>query len=127
MALQKKRWSMGILDQGISGTKPITSNLRTDSYMGNEDKDIVKARNTMAEATRTWIREKADADYKPPQTSTAMGVRGSADSKLANPGKVDENLWDKAKKATEKEYGKDKWPVVTSIYEKMGGKFHKKK
>ena len=46
-----------------------------------------------------------------------------SDKKIANPGKVDEAKWSKAKKATEKEYGKDKWPVVTSIYEKMGGKF----
>ena len=42
--------------------------------------------------------------------------------KKMNPGHVDEALWEKAKKAVIKTYGKIKWPVVMSVYEKMGGK-----
>jgi len=90
------------------------TNLRKDDYM-NEDKEGQKG--SLSEATRTWIRERADSDFKPPQTSTAMGVRGSKDSKVANPGKVDENKWAKAEDLTKKEYGTDKgkWGVVSTI------------
>jgi hypothetical protein len=105
---------MGILSKGISATKPTTSNLRKDTVMANTEKS---KQGSLSEATRTWIREAADSDYKPPQTSTAMGIRGSTDSKVANPGKVDENKWAKAEDLTKKEYGTDKgkWGVVSTI------------
>jgi hypothetical protein len=75
-----------------------------------------------------WVRAKSEETYEPPKKSEVAGVRGDDGKKtLSNPGKVDETKWAKAEKATEKEYGSTKWPVVTSIYEKMGGKFHKKK
>lgn len=45
---------------------------------------------------------------------------------IQNPGDVDEALWEKAKKAVMKQYGKIKWAVVTSVYKKMGGTFKKK-
>ncbi len=117
---------MGILSKGISATKPITSNLRTDTYMANTEKS---KQGSLSEATRTWIREHADSDFKPPQTSTAMGIRGSADSKLSNPGKIDESKWAKAEDLTKKEYGTDegKWGVVSTIYKSLGGKFTKSK
>jgi hypothetical protein len=35
---------------------------------------------------------------------------------------VDEGLWEKAKKASQEQYGAIKWPVVQSIYQKAGGK-----
>lgn len=43
--------------------------------------------------------------------------------KFANPGNVDESKWRLAKHKCVKEYGYLKWPVVTDIYEKMGGTF----
>lgn len=48
---------------------------------------------------------------------------GSNSDKMMNPGNVDENLWEKAKKASIKEYGDIKWSVVTYLYKKMGGTF----
>ena len=45
--------------------------------------------------------------------------------KIVNPGKVDEALWTKAKEACQKEYGKLDYAIVTAIYKKMGGEFHK--
>lgn len=45
--------------------------------------------------------------------------------KIVNPGKVDEALWEKAKKAVQEEYGKLDYAIVTAIYKKMGGEFHK--
>lgn len=42
---------------------------------------------------------------------------------VQNPGKVDEELWGKAKEASQKSYGKIKWPFVTYMYEKLGGTF----
>ena len=47
-------------------------------------------------------------------------------SKVENPGDVDEEIWSKAKAAAEKEYGAGRWGAVSHIYEKMGGKFHRK-
>lgn len=41
-----------------------------------------------------------------------------------NPGKVDESLWSKAKEASMKAFGKEKWQFVTWFYKKQGGKFH---
>ena len=46
-----------------------------------------------------------------------------SDEKLENPGKVDEALWAKAKEASLKAFGKMKWPFVTWLYKKQGGKF----
>lgn len=40
-----------------------------------------------------------------------------------NPGNVDESLWAKAKAASQKAFGKDKWQFVTWWYKKQGGKF----
>lgn len=48
------------------------------------------------------------------------------EDKIQNPGDVDEELWSKAKEQVKKEYGEIKWPVVTEVYKKMGGHFHKK-
>ena len=45
------------------------------------------------------------------------------------PGVVDEDIWDRAKAAAAKTYdtGSDiYWPVVSSVYQKMGGTFHGK-
>jgi hypothetical protein len=44
--------------------------------------------------------------------------------KISNPGKVDEALWAKAKEASQKRFGKMKWPFVTYLYKKLGGTFH---
>ena len=41
---------------------------------------------------------------------------------IMNPGHVDENLWDKAKKISEESYGEKKWPFIMYMYEKLGGK-----
>ena len=46
--------------------------------------------------------------------------------KVANPGSVDEAKWEEAKKKCIKEYGEIKWPVVTTIYKDLHGKFHNK-
>jgi phage-related protein (TIGR01555 family) len=43
--------------------------------------------------------------------------------KLMNPGRVDEGLWAKAKEASQKAFGKVKWPFVTWWYKKQGGTF----
>lgn len=40
-----------------------------------------------------------------------------------NPGNVDEALWAKAKDASVKAFGKEKWQFVTWWYKKQGGKF----
>lgn len=40
-----------------------------------------------------------------------------------NPGTVDEALWAKAKEASHKAFGKEKWQFVTWWYKKQGGKF----
>lgn len=45
------------------------------------------------------------------------------EERLANPGTVDEPKWEKAKERVRKEYGSEKWPVVTYVYKKMGGTF----
>ena len=44
---------------------------------------------------------------------------------IANPGKVDETLWEKAKEASQKAFGKIKWPFVTWFYKEHGGTFNK--
>lgn len=48
---------------------------------------------------------------------------GSEDHTFKNPGKVDEGLWEKAKRECEHSEGKIIWAVVTHIYKKMGGTF----
>lgn len=40
-----------------------------------------------------------------------------------NPGNVDESLWSKAKEASSKAFGKEKWQFITWWYKKQGGKF----
>ena len=45
------------------------------------------------------------------------------DDEVENPGKVDEALWSKAKKASVAAFGKIKYPFVTYWYKKQGGKF----
>lgn len=40
-----------------------------------------------------------------------------------NPGTVDEGLWEKAKSASQKAFGKEKWQFVVWWYKKHGGKF----
>lgn len=45
--------------------------------------------------------------------------------KIINPGKVDEAIWEKAKKAVKEEYGELDYAIVTAVYKKMGGTFHK--
>lgn len=42
---------------------------------------------------------------------------------LKNPGKVDEGLWEKAKRASQEAFGEIKWPFVTYWYKRHGGKF----
>lgn len=43
---------------------------------------------------------------------------------FANPGKVDERLWAKAKKASMDAFGEERWQFVTWWYKKQGGKFN---
>lgn len=43
-------------------------------------------------------------------------------SEIMNPGHVDEGLWDKAKKISQKSYGELKWPFVMHMYKQLGGK-----
>lgn len=45
------------------------------------------------------------------------------ENKMSNPGKVDEELWEKAKKAAADEGHPEKWALITYIYKKMGGVF----
>ena len=45
------------------------------------------------------------------------------DDRMENPGKVDEGLWDKAKRASKHAFGEIRWPFVTSKYKEWGGKF----
>ncbi len=42
---------------------------------------------------------------------------------LANPGKVDEPLWEKAKAASQVAFGAHRWPYVRLAYEESGGKY----
>ena len=42
---------------------------------------------------------------------------------IANPGKVDEAKWDKAKAASEAAFKEDRWPFITWYYKKHGGTF----
>ena len=42
---------------------------------------------------------------------------------IANPGKVDEALWEKAKKISMESYGEIRRPFVTYMYKELGGKF----
>ena len=42
------------------------------------------------------------------------------------PGKVNEEIWDKAKEAGSHYKGKSKWKVTSAVYQRMGGKFHRK-
>lgn len=56
------------------------------------------------------------------EMNRGKSLYGSEEKKM-NPGHVDEDKWEKAKKACVKEYGKIKWPIVTHIYEQMGGTF----
>lgn len=44
-------------------------------------------------------------------------------AKIQNPGKVDETLWKKAKEVSKESYGEERWPFVTWLYKKEGGKF----
>jgi hypothetical protein len=46
--------------------------------------------------------------------------------KIMNPGSVDEPKWKAAKADVMKEYGEIRWPVVSYVYRKMGGTFHRK-
>lgn len=46
---------------------------------------------------------------------------------VKNPGKVDEGLWAKAKDASQKAFGKIKYPFVTWWYKKQGGTFNEQK
>lgn len=41
---------------------------------------------------------------------------------ILNPGHVDEGLWDKAKKMSQKSYGEIRWPFVHWMYKQLGGK-----
>lgn len=50
-------------------------------------------------------------------------LKSVENSKVQNPGKVDESLWTKAKSASQKAFGKVKWPFVTWWYKKHGGTF----
>lgn len=45
--------------------------------------------------------------------------------KIMNPGSVDEAKWEAAKKDVQETYGEIRWPVVSYIYKKSGGSFHK--
>jgi hypothetical protein len=47
----------------------------------------------------------------------------NAQGKVMNPGKVDEALWEKAKRASEDAFGKIKYPFVSWWYQKQGGTF----
>jgi hypothetical protein len=42
---------------------------------------------------------------------------------VLNPGKVDEALWEKAKRAAEEAGATDKWAFITWWYKKQGGTF----
>lgn len=44
-------------------------------------------------------------------------------TRMENPGNVDEALWDKGKRASEDAFGKIKYPFVTWWYQKQGGTF----
>ncbi len=52
--------------------------------------------------------------------SFLFGIKNAG---VMNPGKVDEALWSKAKRASEKAFGRVKWAFVTYWYKKHGGKF----
>lgn len=43
--------------------------------------------------------------------------------KIENPGKVDEALWEKAKRASEEAFGEIRYPFVSWWYQKQGGTF----
>jgi hypothetical protein len=58
-----------------------------------------------------------------PHEKTANAYEDKDDEKLANPGKVDEALWAKAKEASQKALGKIKYAFVTRWYKEQGGKF----
>lgn len=44
-----------------------------------------------------------------------------------DPGNVDKSLWERAKDASKKVFGKEKWQFTTWWYKKQGGKFHTNK
>jgi len=50
-----------------------------------------------------------------------------SEEKIENPGDVDEGKWEEAKKAADKSTGGTrKWALVSYLYKKMGGTFHRK-
>lgn len=51
-----------------------------------------------------------------------QGADGSVGT-VMNPGRVDEGLWDKAKRASEEAFGRIRYPFVTWWYKKQGGTF----
>lgn len=61
-------------------------------------------------------------------TKKGKAVYGSGvDRRVENPGKVDESIWERAKKKAQDEYGAGHYAAVSYIYKKMGGRFHKKR
>lgn len=72
--------------------------------------------------TRTTTQNSAEYDRAAYQA--AGGDQWTTHRIIENPGNVDEALWDKAKKASQKAFGKIKWAFVTWKYKQMGGKFH---
>lgn len=91
---------------------------------GNETREsldfdhMIEPRITKEEA-RESIQQAGTTSQRTPMPVSPI------DSPIMNPGKVDEAKWSEAKKAAEKSGYKDKYAVVTSIYKKMGGTFHK--
>lgn len=57
--------------------------------------------------------------------NSLTAARRNAYSKISNPGKVDEELWSKAKRASQHAFGRERWAFVTWFYKKHGGHFSK--
>lgn len=55
--------------------------------------------------------------------NSQISAKSGMEDTVMNPGKVDEALWAKAKRASEEAFGEIRWPFVSYWYEKRGGKF----
>lgn len=62
----------------------------------------------------------------PPNTPTAVPNSVlrlvNNDETMQNPGNVDEAIWEEAKAAVKKKHGTIHWPIVMTVYKRMGGK-----
>lgn len=102
-------------------------------YGGNTQSDKMKPKTNMIVMPKAFSklerfeRTLANSAAFDRASYSADGGDGWIDERRAplfeNPGNVDEALWAKAKDASQKAFGKEKWQFITWWYKKQGGKF----